>query len=127
MNKSVNFMDLPRDEMKDILISRVSGDEHEEEMYLLIATFTAYNLGDELYLEYFDGLETDEMVDELNSSFHGESWEKEDMAWNCAISTLGEKVLAIIEDFDVCMKTYLQITHLLESMRDTMFTIYTKI
>ena len=126
MNKPVNFTDIPSDEMKDMLISRISGDEHEEEMHLLVATFTGYNIKNDLYLKYFDGLTTNEIVDELNCYFY-ESWEKEDIAWECAIETLGEKLFAIIEDFDVCMETYLQITHLLESFHDTMFNIYTKI
>ena len=123
----MNFTDIPRDEMKDILISRISGDEHEQEMYLLISTFTAYNLGDELYLKYFDELARDEIITKLmNSYFYGKTWDEEDIAWKCCIETLGERVLAIIEDFDEYMETYLQITQPLESLFDTMLTIYTK-
>lgn len=126
MNKPVKFADVPRDEIKDIFIQRISGGDHEEEMYLLVSTFTAYNLKNDLYLKYFDELETDEIIDNLNSYFYG-NWDEEDIAWECAISSLGEKLLDITDYFEKYMKTYLQITHLLESLHDTMLTIYTKI
>ena len=122
----MNFTDVPRDDMKDMLISRISGDEHEEEMFLLIATFTAYNLGNELYLKYFDGLTANEVITNLNCYFYG-NYEQEDIAWNCAIETLGEKIFDITDEFDEYMKTYLQITQPLENLFDTMLTIYTKI
>ena len=127
MNKPVNFTDIPRDEMKDMLIQGISGNEHEQEMYLLISTFTAYNLKDDLYLKYFDELETDEIIDNLNSYFYGETWEEEDIAWECAYETLGEKLLDITDYFDEYMRTYLQITQPLENLLSTMLTIYTKI
>ena len=122
----MNFIDVPRDEMIDILYQGIEGDEHEEEMYLLVATFTAYNLKNDLYLKYFDELETDEIIDELNSYFCGDDG-KEDIAWECAYETLGEKIFAIIEDFDEYMDTYLSITQPLENLLHTMLTIYTKI
>ena len=127
MNKPIKFTDVPRDEMKDILISRISGDEHEQEMYLLISTFTAYNLKNDLYLKYFDELATDEIINELSSSFQGETWEKEDIAWECAIEVLGEKLFDIIDKFDEYMEVYIQITQPIENLLDTMLTIFTKI
>ena len=126
MRKPVNFIDIPKDEIKDIFIQRISGDDHEQEMYLLIATFTAYNLGDKLYLKYFDELARDEIINELNSYFCGDDG-KEDIAWECAYETLGEKIFDIIDNFEEYMRTYLQITQPLENLLHTMLTIYTKI
>jgi len=126
MNKPVKFKDVPKDEMIDMLVSRISGDDHEQEMFLLISTFTAYNLGKDLYVKYFDECETDEIITKLINYFY-DGCEKEEIAWECAYETLGEKLFDITDKFEEYMKTYLQITQPLESLLATMLTIYTRI
>lgn len=126
MNKPVNFIDVPRDEMIDILYNEIEGNDYSQEIYLLVATFTAYNLKEDLYLKYFGELETDEIINELNSYFCDDDG-KEDIAWECAYETLGDKIFDITQNFDEYMDTYLSITQPLEILLDTMLRIYTKI
>jgi hypothetical protein len=126
MGNSVKFKDVPKDELQSILVQRISGDDHEQEMYLLIATFTAYNLSNELGVKLFNELTTKEIAENLNNFLYSD-FEGEDIAWKCAIETLGEKIFDIIDKFDEYMEVYLQITQPIENLLDTMLAIFTKI
>lgn len=126
MNKPIKFTDIPRDEIQSIFVQQISGSEHEVEILNLISIFTAYNLSNELYEKHFAELTTKEIAENLNRFFYSD-FESEDIAWECAIEALGEKLFDIIDKFDEYMEVYIQITQPIENLLDTMLTIFTKI
>lgn len=124
MSTPIEFKNLSLEEKKDLFINKISGDEHEEEMFFLISLFTAYNIKEDLYVKHFQELNTVEMLNCIRDCF-ADIFDAEDIAWECSIETLGEKIFDLIDNFETYMEGYLKITHSVENIEDILFKLYT--
>lgn len=121
------FSDLSRDEQIDYFISRISGHEKEVEIQYMLALHTAFNMGSDIYLKYFEGLDAIETTEDIYRCLDG-GWQEEDLAWEAIISTLGaDKIFDIIENINDYMDRYNKIKAPLDDLKFQLFSMFTKL
>ena len=128
MIELTDITDLPRPKQVDIFTSRINRSFQQAPIIKILSIFTAYKLKDELYKKFFEGYETEDIIERLNFELTETYFDEKDIAWNVVIDTLGEAMIFnIIDNIKVYMEAYLKLTEALSYTRKTMFELYVKV
>lgn len=122
-----SFEDLSLNEKIDIFIQQISGHEKEDEIYCLLALFTAYNINEEV-LESYVAYTTKQIAEIINNKLINGGFDDEQEAWEVVINTLGtDNIWDIIDNANEYICRFNQLKNLLETLENVMMKMFTKI
>ncbi len=117
-----------KNEELDLLISTFSCCDYPDEVADILAIKTTYNMSGELYVKYFEDNVNNEIVKFIAESIvSSDDFNKETVAWNCILDTLGlEYAYDIIKNNLYYRRNYISSYFITEQVEDIVWEEFAK-
>ena len=129
MSKVITVEDLSREEQIDVIIGKFSGHERMNEIASIFSTLTSYKINGDDYVNYYDGLATEEIEEIINNSIlnnvKDNVFQKEECAWNSIINALGIKtIFDVMDNWDKYVGRSIKIQESLDDIKKDLYLNY---